>query len=473
MKKIVINPVTRIEGHAKVTIRLDDAGKVDYARLHVVEFRGFERFVQGRFYWEVPVIIQRLCGICPISHLLCAAKAMDRIVGADKLTAVGEKMRRLMHLGQTFQSHALHFFHLSAPDLVFGIESPLENRNVIALAKKDPDLAYKAIMMRKFGQEIIKATAGKKIHGNGAIPGGINKNLSIEERDAFLKDIDTMIQWSQEGLDLFKKMYRSDMKFMSSLGSFESNFMSLVREDGAFDIYDGLLRVKDADGKIIFDKVEHMDYLNYIREGVKSWSYMKFPFINSLGQEQGWYRVGPLARINNCDFIDSPFAEKERQEFMELGSGRPVHATMAYHWARLIEVVYCAEKMKDLLNDPDLQDTNLVTSGERRHETVAILEAPRGTLFHHYKINDDDQVERANLIVSTTSNNEPMNKAVGRVAVDYLEGREITEGLLNHIEVVIRAYDPCLSCATHAAGQMPMVIILEDGRGSLIQEKIR
>ena len=472
-KKIVINPVTRVEGHGKVTIHLDQKGGIDQARFHITEFRGFERFVLGRLYWEVPVIIQRLCGICPISHLLCAAKAMDTIVGADKLTATAEKIRRLMHYGQTFQSHALHFFHLCSPDLLFGFDAPPEKRNVIGVAMEYPELATQAVLMRKFGQEIIKATAGKKVHGNGAVPGGVNKNLSVAERDAFLKDADQMIQWSVDGLSLFKDVFKKDRDRLASFGSFESNFVSLVREDGALDIYDGLLRAKDPNGKLIFDKVKPMDYLKYIGEEVRTWSYMKFPFIRNLGKDKGWYRVGPLARINNCEFIDSPMAEKERQEFMELGGGRPVHSTMAYHWARLIEVLYSAEKIKELLGDPDLQGNDLVTSGERRSETVAILEAPRGTLFHHYKINDNDQVEMANLIVSTTNNNEPMNQAVQRIAEDFLAGQEITEGLLNHVEVAIRAYDPCLSCATHALGQMPLNVSLVDARGRILSQKVK
>ncbi len=472
-KKIVINPVTRIEGHAKVTIRLNEKGKVDTARMHIVEFRGFERFVQGRLYWEAPVIVQRLCGICPISHHLCAAKAMDVIVGADKLTPTGEKMRRLMHYGQIFQSHALHFFHLSSPDLLLGYDADPAVRNVIGIAQKNPELATQAILMRKYGQEVIKATAGKKIHGTGAIPGGINKNLSDEEKTFLKRDIDQMIQWSVESVALYKKLYRDDIDRLSKLGSFESNYVSLVRKDGCLDLYDGLLRAKDPDGKIIFDMVKPMDYLKYIREGVRNWSYMKFPFIYSLGQEKGWYRVGPLARINNCDFIDTPLAEKERQEFMELGDGKPVHATMAYHWARLIETLHAAEKIKELLDDPDIQRKNLVTSGDRRHEGIAILEAPRGTLFHHYKVNDKDQITMANLIVSTTSNNEPMNQSVRRVAEDYLEGAQITEPLLNLVEVAIRAYDPCLSCATHAIGQMPLKVKLIDVKGDVIDEKVR
>ncbi len=472
-RKIVINPVTRIEGHAKVTIRLDAKGKVDKARMHIVEFRGFERFVQGRLYWEAPVIVQRLCGICPVSHLLCSSKAMDMVVGADKLTPTAEKMRRLLHFGQTYQSHALHFFHLSAPDLLLGFDADPSIRNVIGLAKEHTELAIQAVKMRKYGQEIIRLTAGKKVHGTGSIPGGFNKNLSPEERDYLVKDTDQMIEWAQSGLELYKKMYREDIARLSALGSFESNFLSIIRDDGALDLYDGKLRAKDPDGNIIFDKVQPKDYLEYIREGVRNWSYMKFPFIYSLGQEKGWYRVGPLARLNNCDFIDSPIAEKERQEFMELGGGKPVHATMAYHWARLIELVHSAEKIKKLLHDPELQGKDLVTTGKRRNEGIAIIEAPRGTLFHHYRVGDDDRIEMANLIVSTTSNNQPMNEAVRRVAEDYLVGKKITEGLLNTVEVAIRAYDPCLSCATHAVGQMPMKVQLIDAWNRVIDEKVR
>jgi len=473
-KKIVINPVTRVEGHGKVTIRLDENGKVEAARMHIVEFRGFERFVQGRFYWEAPVIVQRLCGICPVSHLLCAAKAMDMVVGADKLTPTAEKMRRLLHYGQVFQSHSLHFFHLSAPDLLLGYDADPAIRNVIGLVKKNKDLAVQAVLMRKYGQEVIQATAGKKIHGNGAIPGGVNKNLSIQERDELLKDIDKMIEWSVAAVGLYKKLYMDDIQWLSKLGSFESNFVSLVREDGALELYDGKLRAKDPEGKKIFDMVEPKDYLKYIREGVRSWSYMKFPFIYSLGQENGWFRVGPLARLNNCDFIDSPLAEKERKEFMELGRGKPVHSTMAYHWARLIEILHAAEKIKELLNDPDLQGKDLVTTGKRRNEGIDILEAPRGTLFHHYQVGDDDRITRANLIVATTNNNQPMNEAVKRVAEDHIAGKkEITEPLLNLVEVAIRAYDPCLSCATHAVGQMPLVVRLENHEGRIIDVKVK
>lgn len=472
-RKIVINPVTRVEGHGKVTIHLDEAGHIDQARFHIIEFRGFERFVQGRFYWEAPMIVQRLCGICPVSHHLCASKAMDVVVGADQLTPTAEKMRRLMHYGQTFQSHALHFFHLASPDLLFGFDAPVEKRNVIGVIQEYPDTAKKAVLMRKFGQEVIKATAGKKVHGTTSVPGGITKNLNVEERDALATDIDTMLEWSVEGLELCKKVTREGGQTLLEFGSFPSNHVSIVREDGCLDLYDGKLRAKDAEGGMIFDQVAPADYLDYIREEVRSWSYMKFPYIRSLGKEKGWYRVGPLARLNNCDYIDTPQAEEERKEFMSLGGGKPINSTMAYHWARMIELLHSIEKIKELLHDPDLQKDDLVVRGERREEAVGLLEAPRGTLFHHYRVNKNDQIEMANLIVSTTNNNESMNQAVQRVAADYLSGNEITEGLLNHIEVAIRAYDPCLSCATHAMGQMPLVVELYDCEGTMIDRKVK
>jgi len=471
--KIVISPVTRVEGHGKVTIKMDGNGKVDYARFHIVEFRGFERFAQGRFYWEMPVLIQRLCGICPVSHHLCAAKATDVIVGVDKIPVTAEKMRRLMHYGQTFQSHVLHFFHLASPDLLFGFDADPAIRNVIGVAQKHPDLAKMAILMRKYGQEVIKATAGKKIHGTGAIPGGINKNLSIEERDFLKKDIEQMVQWSIDGLELFKKVFTENIKYLSEFAAFDSNHLALQRKDGCLDLYDGTLRAKTADGKIIFDGVQPKDYLEHIAEEVRPWSYMKFPFIKKLGMDKGWYRVGPLARINCCDFIDTPLAEKERQEMMSLSGGKPNNSSLAFHYARLIETLHSAEKIRELLDDKDLQGTELVKDGKHRNEGIAIIEAPRGTLFHHYRINDTDQVTMANLIVSTTNNNEPMNQAVEWVARNELQGQKITEGLLNHVEVAIRAYDPCLSCATHAVGQMPLVIELESPDGALVDCRVR
>ncbi len=474
LKRVVIEPVTRVEGHGKVTLLLDEKNEVKQARLHIVEFRGFERFIQGRPFWELPVVVQRLCGICPVSHHLAAAKAVDRLVGGEKLTPTAEKMRRLMHYGQIFQSHSLHFFHLCSPDLLFGFDADPAIRNVIGVIAKYPDLAVQAVMMRKFGQEVIRLTAGKKIHGTGAIPGGINKNLSLEERDFLLKDIDQMLEWSRGAVKIAKDYTVEHLEELKDFGSFPSNHLSIVRDDGSMDLYNGGLRAIDAEGNKIFDHVDNQQYLEYIAEEVRPWSYMKFPFIKSLGHEKGWYRVGPLARVNTCDFIDTPEAEEARKEFKAVTADKPNNITMAYHWARMIETLHAAEKMRDLLDDPDLQGEDLVVKGERRSEAVGILEAPRGTLFHHYRIDENDQVVMANLIVSTTNNNEPMNQAVTKVAQDYISGKpEITEGLLNRIEVAIRAYDPCLSCATHALGQMPLVVKMVDAEGNTIDRKVK
>jgi len=478
-QKITIEPVTRVEGHGKVTILMDDKLNVTQTRLHIVEFRGFERFVQGRPYWEAPVLVQRLCGICPVSHHLAAVKAMDVVAGAgtgDGLTAVGEKMRRLMHYGQMFQSHSLHFFHLAAPDFIFGYDGDPATRNIIGIALTNPELAVQGVMMRKFGQEIIAATAGKKIHGTGAIPGGINKNLSIEERDSFLKgadplNIDKMIQWAQGALDFFKTYHKANKDFVDNFAIFPSSHLSLVRKDGALDLYHGVLRAVDKDGKKILDDVDYQEYDKYIAEEVKAWSYMKFPYLKSLGKEKGWYTVGPLARLNTADFIPTPLAQKEFEIYKAYTNGKPNCMSLHMHWARLIETLHSAEMIKELLLDKDLQNTDLVTKGKRQSEGVGLIEAPRGTLFHHYRVNENDQITMANLIVSTTNNNEPMNRAVNCVANNMMTGQKnITEGMKNAVEVAIRAYDPCLSCATHAIGKMPLEITMEKENGEMIDK---
>jgi NAD-reducing hydrogenase large subunit len=475
-RKITIEPVTRVEGHGKVTIQLDDQGNVAQSRLHIVEFRGFERFVQGRPYWEAPVLVERLCGICPVSHHLGAAKAMDVIAGAgtgEDLTPTAEKIRRLMHYGQVFQSHALHFFHLASPDLLFGYASPPATRNIIGVALANRELATQGVLMRKYGQEVIAATAGKKIHGTGAIPGGVNKSLSLAERDRLLKgpaplNADHMIAWSQGALAFFKDYYKKNRAFIDGFSRFPSNHLSLVRKDGALDLYHGVMRVVDARGKKILDDVDCQEYLQHIREEVRAWSYMKFPYLKAIGQADGWYRVGPLARLNTADFIPTPLAQKEFEGYKSATGGKPNDMCMHTHWARLIEVLHAAEMMRDLLLDPDIVGTDLVVKGTRKTEGVGIIEAPRGTLIHHYGVSPDGLITMANLIVSTTHNNEPMNRAVNCVAKAMLNGqKEITEGMLNAVEVAIRAYDPCLSCATHAYGQMPLEVSLYDAAGQL------
>ena len=473
LRRVAIDPVSRVEGHGKVSILLDQDNRIHQVRLHIVEFRGFEKFIQGRPYWEVPVMVQRLCGICPVSHHLAASKALDLIVGAQSLTPTAEKLRRLMHYGQILQSHALHFFHLASPDLLFGFDSEPGRRNIVGIAAAHPEIARMGVLLRKFGQEVIRVTAGKRVHGTGSVPGGVNRSLTSGERGALLRDADQMVSWSMQAVGIVKDLHRQNPALYDSFGAFRSNSLSLVAPDGGLDFYHGRLRARDADGCLIFDQADTQGYERIITEMVKPWSYMKFPYLTALGEEDGWYKVGPLARVLNCGHIGTPLAEAERREFVAHCAGLPAQATLAYHWARMIELLFAAETLRDLLGDRDLEGDDLVTSGERVFEGVGVIEAPRGTLIHHYRVDENDLVTMANLIVSTTHNNQAMNTAVREVARRYLDGRELTEGLLNHIEVAIRAFDPCLSCATHALGRMPLELTLLDADGRQIDRLSR
>jgi NAD-reducing hydrogenase large subunit len=473
LRRVVIDPLSRIEGHGKVTLLLDEDNHVAQARLHIVEFRGFEKFVQGRPYWDVPMLVQRLCGICPVSHHLAASKAMDTIVGATTLTPTAERMRRLLHYGQILQSHALHFFHLCSPDLLFGFGAGAHQRNIVAVAGAYPDIARKGILLRRYGQEVIRVAAGKRIHGSCAVPGGVNKHLSVAERDYLRADVDQVIAWSAEAVELVKRLYVEHKDFYNGFGAFRSSFLSLVRDDGALDFYDGRLRARDERGSPLFDHADPATYWNYVFEETRTWSYMKFPYFTVLGPEDGWYRVGPLARLNNCDFLPTPAADAERRSFLAFDGGSAVQANLAYHWARMIEMLHAAESLRTLLGDPALTAGELRVEGAPALRGVGVIEAPRGTLIHHYRVNEDGQIVRANLIVSTTHNNQAMNEAVRRVALQYLDGVEVTEALLNHIEVAIRAYDPCLSCATHALGQMPLAVEVVDVAGRRVGRLVR
>ena len=473
LRRVAIDPLSRVEGHGKVTLLLDEENHVAQARLHIVEFRGFEKFVQGRPYWEVPMLVQRLCGICPVSHHLAASKAMDAIVGATTLTPTAERIRRLLHYGQILQSHALHFFHLCSPDLLFGFGANPRERNVVAVAAAYPDIARKGILLRKYGQEVIRIAAGKRVHGSCAVPGGVNKHLSVAERDALRADIAQTISWAAEAVELVKRLYAERNDVYNHFGAFRSSFLSLVRGDGALDFYDGGLRARDARGTLLFDHADPATYWEHIFEETKTWSYMKFPYLTALGPEDGWYRVGPLARLNNCDFLPTPAADAERRAFLSYDGGSATQANLAYHWARMIEMLHAAESLRTLLDEPALVAGELRVEGAPALRGVGVLEAPRGTLIHHYRVNEDGQIVRANLIVSTTHNNEAMNEAVRRVALQYLDGVEVTEALLNHIEVAIRAYDPCLSCATHALGRMPLAVDVVDAGGRRVHRLVR
>ncbi len=480
-QKIAIDPVTRVEGHGRVTVHLDDNGKVDDAFFHIVEFRGFERFIQGHPYWQAPVLVQRLCGICPVSHHLAAAKAIDQIVGVDPedLSPTATRLRQLLHYGQIFQSHALHFFYLASPDLLFGVDAPKEKRNVVAVAMEHKELAKKGILMRKFGQEIIKAITGKKVHGIAAVPGGIQKTFNKAEQKYFLEENDTpsaktMIEWSKEIISFIRSYHEKHYLWLDSFASYPSGHLGLVTDDGAFELYNGRMRAIDSKGNITLNDVHNDEYLKYFVEGVEKWSYMKFPYLKSLGRHEGWNRVGPLARLNVSDSMPTPLAAEEFETFKAYTNGNTNNNTMHSHWARLIEMLYCAERIQELLHDPDILGDDLHREGVQRPEGIGIIEAPRGTLIHHYRVDEKGMITKCNLIVSTTHNNEAMNQAVKWVAREVLdEQKEISEGMLNQVEVAIRAYDPCLSCATHAMGKMPLQLSIYDHLGNLVNERSR
>jgi NAD-reducing hydrogenase large subunit len=383
-------------------------------------------------------------------------------------------MRRLMHYGQILQSHALHFYHLASPDLLFGFGSDVAARNVVGVLAAFPELAKQGVLLRKYGQEVIRLTAGKRVHGTGSIPGGVNKSLTRAERDELLAPLPDVKQWLQVGLEALAGLYAQNRQEYDSFGTVPSSVLSLVGRQGQLDLYDGVLRARDQNGQIIFDGLDPQQYRSQLKENVRSWSYMKFPFIGSLGPEAGWYKVGPLARIQNCDVIDTPLGEHARQSLLATApNGQMIHAPLHYHWARLVEMIHSAEVIENILRDPDLLGDQLMATGPRAISGVGIIEAPRGTLIHHYEVDEQDLVTMCNLIVSTTHNNQAMNEAIRQVARQYLDGKELTEGLLNHIEVAIRAYDPCLSCATHALGKMPLHVEFVDPAGKVVQKLVR
>ncbi len=467
-KVITISPVTRIEGHAKITIHLDETGEVADTRFHVVEFRGFEKFCEGRFFAEMPQITARICGICPVSHLLASSKACDTVLGLTP-PRTATLLRELTHMGQLAQSHALSFFHLSAPDMLLGFDSDPAQRNVIGLIQQHPDIARRGIRLRKYGQEVIRFVAGRKIHADFTVPGGVNKALTLAERDEMLKGLPEALDSAKFALDLLKKYHAQHREEVESFASFDSSFMGLVQPDGALEHYDGKLRFADTHGAILEDQVNPSSYLDILAEATEAWSYLKFPFIKSLGYPRGMYRVGPLARLNLATRIRTPLAQRELDEWRPQGIPAR-HSSFHYHWARLIELLYALERIQELLHDRDLCGADIMAQGRpKNHEGIGVIEAPRGTLFHHYWVDEHGMIEKVNLIVATGHNNLAMNEAVRRVAQQYVKASRLQEGMLNRVEAAIRCYDPCLSCSTHAIGQMPMVVELLDAEGHLLQ----
>ncbi len=476
--KIIIDPVTRIEGHAKITIHLDQTGAVEDARFHVTEFRGFEKFCEGRPFWEMPGITGRICGICPVSHLLASAKAGDRILAVD-IPPAAEKLRRLMNLGQIIQSHALSFFHLSAPDLLLGMDSDPGTRNVFGLIAAEPELARSGIRLRQFGQEIIEILGGKKIHPAWAVPGGVRNSLSEAGRSQIRDRLSEAKTTTLQALTKFKSLLKNYESEAQTFGNFPSLFMGLVGEDGAWEHYGGKIRFVDSGGNIIADQLDPTNYQEFIAEAVEPWSYLKFPYYRPLGYpasknschlQSGIYRVGPLARLNICSRMGTTLSDRELREFRDRGKGA-VNSSFFYHYARLIEILASIERIEDILEDKDLSSNHLrAKAGINRLEAVGVSEAPRGTLFHHYHVDQNGLIQKVNLIIATGQNNLAMNRTVAQIARHFIQGTTIPEGMLNRVEAGIRAFDPCLSCSTHAVGQMPIHIELFDHGGNLVDD---
>ena len=472
-KTVVIDPVTRIEGHAKISVFLDDAGNVSNAQFHVVEYRGFEKFCEGRPYTEMAGITARICGICPVSHLICSAKTGDKILGV-KIPETADKLRRLMNLGQITQSHALSFFHLSSPDFLLGWDSDPAKRNVFGLIAADPDLARAGIRLRQFGQKVIEILGGRKIHAAWTVPGGVREPLSEEGRAWIVDRLPESFATIRKALDIFKGLITGPMKEeVGIFGEFPSLFMGLVGKDGLWEHYDGHLRFSDSSGNIVADGLSEDDYQTFLGEAVENWSYLKFPYYKPMGYPDGIYRVGPLARLNVCDRIGTPQADAELQNLRDYAGGVPT-SSFLYHYARLVEILACLEHIQILMDDPDILSKRVRShAGVNNLEAVGVSEAPRGTLFHHYKVDDNGLIQKVNLIIATGQNNLAMNKTVTQIAKHYIHSEDIPEGFLNRVEAGIRCYDPCLSCSTHAAGQMPLHVQLVAADGGVIREVYR
>ena len=473
---ITIDPVTRIEGHAKISIHLDDKGLVENARFHVTEFRGFEKFCEGRSFSEMPGITARICGICPVSHLMASAKAGDAILGI-RIPETAVKLRRLMNWGQITQSHALSFFHLSAPDLLLGMESDPGQRHVVGLIQKYPDVARAGIRLRQFGQDIIRMLGNKSVHPAWTVPGGVREPLQPADREDIEHRLPQAFDTIYLALNLLKDSFEKFEQEAQTYGDFPSLFMGLVTDEGGLEHYDGFLRVVDNNGKILVDKYPPHRFREIIGEAVEPWSYLKFPYYLPLGYENGagMYRVGPLARLNVCDFAGTPRAEREMRQFRNLGhQGKPVSSSFHYHFARLIEILFSLEKIEETINDPDILNTNVRgRAGVNQTVGIGVSEAPRGTLFHEYEVNTHGILQKVNLIIATGQNNLAMNRTVQQIAKAYVGDGGLREGILNRIEHGIRTFDPCLSCSTHAVGQMPLQVQLLDANGRLLEEVIR
>lgn len=478
MKNIEIAPVSRIEGHAKITVQVDDSGNVSDAHFHVMEIRGFEKFLEGAAVEEAPRITPRICGVCQTAHHIAAAKATDQVFGLQP-PETAQKLRELLLLGQYLHSHALHFYFLSAPDLVMGPESDPAMRNVLGILKTNPELAMTAIKTRKIGQEITGIVGGKPISPVTAIPGGQSRGITSEQQSELLAKAKDAVGLVEKGVEVAKPLFAKYADEIELLGSVETHFGALTKNGGDLTFYDGDVKVIDATGNSVHEFAPE-SYLEYIEEKVQPWSYMKFPYLKQIGFPEGNYRVGALARLNVNNNIPTERASELYAEYKE--NFGMAQNPLLYHYARLIELMYSAERAVQLLEDDGITGTEirqklsepLMTKAEAKESSetrrgVGMIEATRGILIHDYETDAAGFITRANLIVSTGQNNLAMDIGVRETAKKLIHGTEVSEGLKNQLEMVIRAYDPCLSCATHAIdGSSPLEVDIYDSEGQLL-----
>jgi NAD-reducing hydrogenase large subunit len=471
-KHIVIDPITRIEGHSKITIQLDNEGRVEDARFHVTQYRGFEKFIEGRPFYEMPVLMGRICGICTISHEMASAKACDAIM-AVQVPRTAVKLRRIVNLAAVLQSHALSFFYLSSPDFLLGMESDPARRSIFGLIETHPEIARDGVRLRSFGQKVIEWMAGKRLHPTWIVPGGVSSPLEADVRDRILAEIPDILNVIRRNIDWFKRSMEDYQDEIRTFGNYPSLFMGMVDEHGNLDLYDGRLRLVDQRGQVLEEGFDPVDYREYIGEAVEPWTYMKFPYYKPMGYPEGMYRVGPLARLNVADACGTPLADQELAEFRQLGRN-VVLSSFYFHYARLIECLYTVERMEQLLEEPNILHQRVRAFAAPNHSSgKGIVEAPRGTLIHHYRVDAQGRITWANLIVSTTHNNLAMNRAVQQVAHRYIDGAKLSEGMLNRVEAVIRTFDPCLSCSTHNQNQLALQVELRGPDGTLLDEVVR
>jgi len=470
---ITIDPVTRLEGHGKITIQLNPQGEVEDAHFHVTQVRGFEKFCEGRPFYEMPSLTARICGICPVSHLLASAKACEAIM-AVRIPHTAAQLRRLLNMAQLVQSHALSFFHLSSPDLLLGMESDPLARNIFGVAAARPDLGLAGIGLRRFGQHIIELLGTKRVHTGWVVPGGVTEPLSSAHRDEMLAMIPQAYASLKLALTAYKQIAGSFKPEIKVFANFPSNYLGLINEDESIEFTDGALRLIDPKGAVIEDGITASRFTEQFGEAVENYSYTKFVYFKPLGYPKGSYRVGPLPRLNIVKSMGTPQADKELAEFKQLSPTGPVESSFFYHHARLVEALYGIENIERILADPLILDKHVrATAGVNRLEGAGQIEAPRGTLNHHYKVDENGKMTWASLVVATGHNNNAMNKGVLQSAKAYVKDGKFTPGALNRIEAVIRTFDPCLSCSTHAFGQMPLAVTLLNADGEVVDRLVR